>query len=405
MAAGGDQAAQERKAKSYFFSPLHHGFDTGLEATDEDLTQRREDPEQDEDSELFAYRCSEKANRGEGVSLGTALTVSGAAVNPCMGYHSSPPLAFLMTVFNARLGMWLGNPKRADTWADPGPRRGLFYLLAELFGYTTENSKYVNLADGGFFDNLGIYELVRRRCRFIVACDAEADSKLEFAALGNAIRRCRADFGVNIDIRIDPIRRRETGKSEWHCAVGTIEYPEERAPHGTLVYIKASMTGDEPEDVINYAAAHHSFPHEPTADQWFGESQFESYRKLGQHVAEQVFCVADPPSSERLPAAERRRVPLEQVFVDLRQAWCPPSKGVQESFTRHTRQLVTIFERLRTEKNLAYLVPQVYMEFRDWKQGRPAVADPDWQLAERIPAVPEELTTGSSRRVSSFATR
>ena len=101
------------------------------------------------------------------------------------------------------------------------PGSGLDLLRSELLGATSAQARYVNLADGGFFDNLGIYELVRRRCRFILACDGEADPRYEFNALGNAIRRCRSDFGVDIEIHLDAIRKQEeTGYSGWHCAVG-----------------------------------------------------------------------------------------------------------------------------------------------------------------------------------------
>ena len=127
-----------------------------------------------------------------------------------MGYHSSPPAAFLMTMFNARLGWWMGNPRDKQNWLRSSPRRGLLYLLNELFGLTNDRTHFVNLSDGGHFENLGIYELVRRRCRYIIACDAEQDAALTFSGLGNAIRKCRTDLGVEItrsrDIASAPLR-------------------------------------------------------------------------------------------------------------------------------------------------------------------------------------------------------
>ena len=98
-----------------------------------------------------------KPGYGQDLRLGTALSISGAAASPNMGYHSSPAVTFLMTVFNARLGWWLGNPAR-EKWCEPGPRSG-FYLFKELFGRTNANSKYIYLSDGGHFENLGVYEL------------------------------------------------------------------------------------------------------------------------------------------------------------------------------------------------------------------------------------------------------
>jgi hypothetical protein len=79
-----------------------------------------------------------------------------------MGYHSIPSLAMLMTFFNVRLGFWAGNPRNKNTWTVPCPPFGLKQLLCELFGVTDDNAKYVYLSDGGHFENLGVYELVKR---------------------------------------------------------------------------------------------------------------------------------------------------------------------------------------------------------------------------------------------------
>ena len=71
-----------------------------------------------------------------GPYLGTAVAVSGAAVNPNMGSHASAPGAFLLTLFNVRLGWWMGNPRREETWQSSTPPLGLFYLLCQLLGVT-----------------------------------------------------------------------------------------------------------------------------------------------------------------------------------------------------------------------------------------------------------------------------
>jgi hypothetical protein len=237
------------------------------------------------------------AKYGQGVSLGTAMAISGAAASPNMGYHTTPALAFLMTVFNVRLGWWMGNTLR-EKWERQGPRLGLMYLLGELFGITDAQRSYVYLSDGGHFENLGLYELVRRRCLFIVACDAEQDAGMTFSGLGNAIEKCRADFGVDIQIDIGPLREsgeKSNGKDERyrrrHWTLGKISYGETngKKEEGILLYIKASLTGDEPADVLRYAFQQKDFPHQTTADQWFDEAQLESYRALGLHTMEIVW--------------------------------------------------------------------------------------------------------------------
>src|SRR5262249_9641610 len=161
----------------------------------------------------------------------------------------------------------------------------------ELFGWTRGRGGYVYLSDGGPFENLGVYELVRRRCRYIIVSDAGQDGAPTFEGLGNLIHKCRGDFGIHIKIRPSPPRRHEEGRCRWHCAVGRVRYDavDASAAPGILIYIKPSLTGAEPADILQYADCHPAFPHDSTTNQFYNESQFESYRALGQNIAETVF--------------------------------------------------------------------------------------------------------------------
>ena len=312
-------AWQERKAESFVFTPRYCGFD--VKPDWQPRVKGKKKPLEDAGYRpTCEYIYSEEEHCPGGPYLGTAMGISGAAISPNMGYHSNSALAFLMTVFDLRLGWWAGNPRHKGGWWTQGPRSklslrrasppwkrrgpglGMLYLLLELFGLTDDEAPYVYLSDGGHFENLGIYELVRRHCKLIVACDASEDRDYKFADLGNAIRKCRDDFGVDIKINVDNLRAKgksgESGdgdikKSSQHCAVGIISYDNvwPNASPGILIYVKASLTGDEPTDVLEYKNSHPDFPHDSTADQWFSESQFESYRKLGQHIIEQCKCI------------------------------------------------------------------------------------------------------------------
>jgi hypothetical protein len=210
-----------------------------------------------------------------------------------MGYHSSPALTFLLTLCNARLGAWLGNPGAAGrlTWRRRDPLHGAGPLLREMFGRTTDQNPYVYLSDGGHFENLGLYEMVARRCRYIVVSDAGCDRDYAFEDLGAAIRKIRIDLGVPIvfesGISIDAGHQ---GAGNTHGAYAVVQYSavDKGMPDGVLLYLKATLSGNEPEDVRSYADSHPAFPHESTADQWFGESQFESYRALGLHTIDEM---------------------------------------------------------------------------------------------------------------------
>lgn len=244
------------------------------------------------------YRRSEAYGGFGGISLGTAVTISGAAANPNMGYSSSPLIGFLMTLCNARLGAWLGNTNRHGdtTYFLPGPRQALWPLIAELFGLTSARSRYINLSDGGHFDNLGLYEMVLRRCRYICLSDAGCDPAHSFEDLGNALRKIRIDFGIPITFeRKLLIQPRSAKESGLYCALGVIHYREAdgaEVQDGHLLYLKPTLHGRGeaclPYDVYSYAQAFATFPHETTADQWFSEAQFESYRALGLHTIEQI---------------------------------------------------------------------------------------------------------------------
>ncbi len=248
------------------------------------------------------YRKTEEYGRCDsGISLATAMAISGAAANPNMGYVSTPTLTFLMALLNARLGVWLPNTNEigGEHVDRAGPRHATTHLFSEMFGLTTRYASYVNLSDGGHFDNLGLYEVVLRRCRFVIVSDAGCDPEYGFGDLGNAIAKIRIDFGIPIEFQRD-VEIRPRGKQNkepiagLYCAIAKIRYsvPDggKEDSDGTLVYLKPTLAPPPkapmtiPYDVKAYANTALKFPHEPTADQWFSERQFESYRALGTHL-------------------------------------------------------------------------------------------------------------------------
>lgn len=218
-----------------------------------------------------------------GMTLGTAMALSGAALSPNMGYHSSPLVAFVMTLFDVRLGAWLGNPA-GRRWRQPGPRNSFSWLLREALGRTDARSPFVYLSDGGHFENLGLYAMVRRGCREIVVVDAGCDPDYRFEDLGNALRKIRIDLGVEIVFAEEPSAMRAREK-RWAEAVIRYSNSPDGCADGRLIYLKPMLLANESPDVASYAAAHRDFPHQSTADQWFDESQTESYRQLGLQTA------------------------------------------------------------------------------------------------------------------------
>ena len=140
---------------------------------------------------------------GGELSLATAVAISGAAVSPNMGSKTpSAALALFLSLFNLRLGFWAPTPS-GRRWNEPYARLWPFYVLRETLSNTGQIGTYCYLTDGGHFDNTGLYALVERGCRYIVVCDCGANPELGFEDIGVAIRRCRIDFGAEIDLSID----------------------------------------------------------------------------------------------------------------------------------------------------------------------------------------------------------
>jgi hypothetical protein len=261
-------------------------------------------------SEATGYCETQALESATGLDLATAMAISGAAFSSNMGSSSIRALTPTLALLNVRTGYWLANPRYHVPPVD-GPagrqrrpaRTSKFYLWSEISGRLYEDSDCVYITDGGHIENLGIYQLLRRRCRLIVVVDAEADPAMRLASFITLQRYARIDLGVRISMPWDEIQsttRKWMGISSTstttaeppepsngpHAAIGRIDYDGDK--HGWLLYIKSSLTGDENDYVRDYARRHDIFPHEPTGDQFFSEEQFEVYRALGFHITNRL---------------------------------------------------------------------------------------------------------------------
>lgn len=272
-------------------------------------------------------RDLETAEKGD-FTLSSAVAISAAAASTAMGSQTMRPLALTFALLNVRLGYWLNNPRLVARHISMAGRqslgasrlisrfksRGIWLLFKEL-GSMNEKSDLVYLSDGGHIENLGLYGLLRRRCKVIFVVDAEADPDMTFASFMAVQRYARIDLGTRIELSTDLIKQankrartalnpdylkrkkdstdadgagEKSGDTRPHCAIGTIHYPNDKngkPVKGLLVYIKLSISGDENDYVGEYARKYRQFPHETTGDQFFSEEQFEAYRALGFHAA------------------------------------------------------------------------------------------------------------------------
>ena len=256
------------------------------------------------------YPSSDEASKA--ITLASAMAASGAAANPNAGYVGTGPtrgrlLSTVMTLLNVRLGYWIANPVNKAYQGMIKPNHfipGAFYALFKD-GFKRD-SDFLELTDGGHFDNLGVYELARRKCRLIVVVDGEADKETSYSALVSVQRRIEEDFGGTIILtkgkgpellvpRLDMAYPSNAKMAKQPYFVATVRYND--GTEGAIIYMKATMIDELSFKVKGYKGAHPDFPHEATADQFFEPEQFEAYREAGYRTAMRM--TGDLPTLER----------------------------------------------------------------------------------------------------------
>ncbi len=239
-----------------------------------------------------------------------AVALSGAAFASSMG-RAGRWYEALLAVSGARLGAWLPNPAflsrardaaRGGDWAYPWlPRtRGLTYLVREVFNAHPHHERLVHLSDGAHYDNLGLVELLRRRCTLVYCVDASNDTPPTARTLAQALELAWQELGVRVVLddpwHADPGSGRLDAPGHPLAArlartpiiTGTVHYPPESGlgdqVTGRLVVARTVLWPDLPYSLQSYAAHHPEFPHDSTGDQWFDHGQFAAYTELGRHL-------------------------------------------------------------------------------------------------------------------------
>jgi hypothetical protein len=300
-------------------------------------------------TEYFEQRLPEMRRRD--FTLPAAVAMSGAAVSPSMGKLTRPSVRFLMAMANVRLGVWVPNPRRLESFVElrselrkevsgfgpqlkavlrPGefervdrsravarasargkssvPRPSPFYLLKELLGWNSINDKFLYVTDGGHYENLGLIELLRRGCRHIYCFDASGGRQL--AQLGDAVALARSELGVEISFpkgQLERLKENEEGVAEARCAAGTLTYMRYDPPvTGKIVYVPTVFSENLPWDVRALKEEDRRFPHHSTTDQLFTDQKFEAYRTLGYRGAEAAMKAMDDPLATGQSNADAR---------------------------------------------------------------------------------------------------
>jgi len=251
---------RERGGDSFIFTPLYSG------------------------SEATGYIPSKDYQAK--MTLATAMAISGAAVDPNTYATRSRPLSFLMTLLNIRLGYWICNPAHNNSTRGFLLRHPAWHaIFIEMLGSGLhEKRRNIHLSDGGHFENLGLYELIKRRCRYIIVCDATADPNYQFSDLGKVVEKVRVDFGAKIGLAVTQLipAERSNKISPTACVTGTITYDDDET--ADLIYLCTTLIDKLPEDIYAYQRKNSTFPDQGTENQFFDEHQFEAYRELGFQI-------------------------------------------------------------------------------------------------------------------------
>jgi choline dehydrogenase-like flavoprotein len=265
----------------------------------------------------------------EQLSLGHWMAISAASLTTGSGRRTNLGMSLLLGLFGVRLGYWWNSGINA------GQRPGRYpptlwqrvkslpstlfavqaTLLNEWRGYFIgPSAKRWYLSDGGHFENMGLYELIRRRLPFIIAVDADRDDQYRLADLAILTRMVRLDFGATITW-LDPpdstaawtatvpawirdlIRDHNTlcnidkftRDGPPFAALAKVNYDDDSSKCSWLLLIKANLGAPLPSDVRTYALENAEFPNQSTLDQFFDDDQWESYRLLGERTGKAIF--------------------------------------------------------------------------------------------------------------------
>ncbi len=259
------------------------------------------------------------------LTVPAAMAISGAAVSPLAGRASARtrPVRVLLTVLNARLGVWLPNPygqpprvvhhamqlrKRLDQGGAAAPRRsqvlawevaarvvsvaskpGPYRLLREAFGRPSLSDRKLYVTDGGHYDNLGLLEALRRRPERVIVVDASNDAANSFGALAEAIATARMDLGVEVTVDVSPLQASGGRRASKAWVTGCATY-DDSDDTTEIVFLKAQLVPRLPWDVEHYARENPDFPRRSTGQQLFDEWDFEAYRELGQELCQRMLA-------------------------------------------------------------------------------------------------------------------
>ncbi|MEM9413016.1 MAG: hypothetical protein AAGA30_18045, partial [Planctomycetota bacterium] len=272
------------------------------------ITNRNTMIEEDQSTCLQETRDYRVAGMSRELVLSDAVAISGSAVTPMMTKNIY--LAMLLDFFGVNLGQWLRKPSSTrplKTW--------LLGYWTHVRRWLPKSDSFGFVADGGFEEILGAYELLRRRCELIIVSDACCNSDSdELSALATLIESANTNLGIQFldldhetPIDFGRLKRNKDSNIPQQYILMRVRYPasesknqesdstdeqhqedETQCKEGLLVYAQMSITENDPIEIRQIKQKFPSFPDEPTSNQFYSKEQVAAYQKLGYYIGTQI---------------------------------------------------------------------------------------------------------------------
>jgi hypothetical protein len=195
------------------------------------------------------------------------------------------------------------------------------------------------VTDGGHYENLGLVELLRRKCRYIWCVDASGESQDGFSTIAGAVALAYNELGLRIDI--DPAgamapnptvtatraKRGQRPVVRSTFCTGTVHYSDDEGDIGRLVVIKTGVPVDAPENVTSFYEANAKFPCDPTLDQLYTADRFDAYRALGAFSFRQAWADRQVEFDEYRGSVRYPDGPTKTMAQVLAPRAGPPTSG------------------------------------------------------------------------------
>lgn len=228
---------------------------------------------------------------------GQAMALSGAALAPSLGDEYSQTWLAAAAAAGLNLGGWINH----DTGDERKPT--FWDRVRPLFGRSDATLDRAFVTDGGHIENSGLYQLLRRRCALMLAVDGGGDPEGGLDTLGTLQHLARVELRTHLIIDPIDVEVDASGRSNRHFFVIRVVYPDDQ--HGVIVYVKPSITGDEPWYLKRYRVRNPSFPNDAIVHQAFDDRKFEAYLALGEHMGESMLRVVER-ATERDPSVRKK---------------------------------------------------------------------------------------------------